>query len=139
MSRKVAKPKGARKGAKAATKGAARATKPAPRPRRRGKYLRARTAGIQLVNRFAFGVLIAMGCVGIAILALPQVKELQCLEEDLVKVEARELESLALKDRKSRELAALRNDPDYLELVARDRLDLYVPGERVIRFRRPRN
>lgn len=101
--------------------------------------MRARTAGIQLVNRFAFGVLIAMGCVAIAILALPQVRKLQGLEKELKGVEALEREVLALKDRKNRELTALRNDPDYLELVARDRLDLYEPGERVIRVRRPRN
>ena len=138
-SRKVASRKGAKKRAKPAAKRAARATKAAPRRRGRGKYLRARTVGIRLANRFAFGVLIAMGCVAIAILALPQVRELQRLESELTEVEAREQESLALKDRKSRELSALRNDPEYLELVARDRLGLYVPGERVVRVKRPRN
>lgn len=101
--------------------------------------MRARTVGIRMVNRFAFAILIAMGCVAIAILALPQVRELQRLEVELSQVEAREQESLELKDRKRRELSALRNDPEYLELVARDRLDLYVPGEQVVRIKRPRD
>lgn len=101
--------------------------------------MRARTAGIELANRFAFGVLTAMGCLAIAILALPQVRELQRLETELKQVEAREQETMALKDRKSRELAALRNDPEYLELMARDRLDLYEPGERIFRVKRSRS
>ena len=137
MSRKATNRKVAGRGGRPVAK-AAGVRKKGGRPRR-GKYLRARTAGIQLVNRFAFGVLIAMGCVAIAILALPQVRKLQGLEKELKGVEALEREVLALKDRKNRELTALRNDPDYLELVARDRLDLYEPGERVIRVRRPRN
>ncbi len=80
-----------------------------------------------------------MGCVAVAILALPQVRELQRMEADLAKVEEREQRTMDEKDRKSRELGALLDDPEYLELMARDRLDLYKPGEKVVRMKRTRN
>ena len=92
-----------------------------------------------MANKTAFGVLIVMGCVAVAILALPQVRELRRMEAELVKVQEREERTMDEKDRKARELAALRDDPEYLELMARDRLDLYKPGEKVLRVKRTRN
>ena len=74
-----------------------------------------------------------------AILALPQVRELRRMEGELGTVREREQRVMDEKDRKSRELAALRDDPEYLELMARDRLDLYKPGERVVRVKRTRH
>ncbi len=111
------------------------------RVRRRpgGRAMRGWTLGLDLANKTAFGVLIVMGCVAVAILALPQVRELRGMEGELVTVREREQRTMDEKDRKSRELAALRDDPEYLELMARDRLDLYKPGEKVIRVKRTRN
>ncbi len=103
-----------------------------------GRMMRAWSVGMEIANKCAFGVLIVMGCVAVAILALPQVSQLQNMEGELAKVQERELMTLDEKDRKSRELAALRDDPEYLELMARDRLDLYKPGEKVVRVNRPR-
>ena len=104
-----------------------------------GRAMRGWTLGLELANKTAFAVLIVMGCVAVAILALPQVRELRRMEGELAKVQAREERTMDEKDRKSRELAAMRDDPEYLELMARDRLDLYKPGEKVIRVKRARN
>lgn len=98
--------------------------------------MRAQTNGLWLMNRLAFATLILMGCTAIALLAVPQVRELRRLESEYSQSLARERETLAQKDRRSRELDALKNNPEYLELIARDRLDLYKPGETPLRIRR---
>ncbi len=98
--------------------------------------MRARTKGLRLINKFAFLVLVVTGCVAVAVLSVPQVRELRRLREELTRTEAREGHVLEVLERKNRELGALRSDPGYLELVARDRLDLYRRGERVFRIRR---
>ena len=59
----------------------------------------------------------------VSVLSIPQVRELHQLEADLRDAENLERSVLETKDRKARELAALRDDPAYLELVARDRWD----------------
>ena len=107
---------------------AGKARKKGKAPRKAGRYLRARTTGLRLLNKAAFGILILMGCVAISLLAMPQVRELRRLEGEYSQALARENETMARKDRRNRELAALKNDPEYLELIARDRLDLYKAG-----------
>jgi len=111
-------------------------TRARSRGKRQGKFLRARTTGIRVINQFAIVVLVAMGCVAVAVLSIPQVRELQRLEGELVDAENLERGVLDTKDRKTRDLTALRDDPAYLELIARDRLDLYRTGEQVFRINR---
>lgn len=108
-------------------------TKKARRPSR---HLRARTTGIRIVNRVAFVVLLTIACVAVAVLSVPQVRELRRLKEELARTEAQERHVLSYKDQKTRELRALQSDPAYMEMVARDRLDLYRSGERVYRIKR---
>ncbi len=52
--------------------------------------------------------------------------------------EVKELEQVKLEklDEKARELDAIENDPQYLGLIARDRLHYYQPGEHVFRIER---
>ncbi|NIP92525.1 MAG: hypothetical protein GWO24_03275 [Akkermansiaceae bacterium] len=109
----------------------------ARRPKRRpGRHLRARTTGIRIVNRVAFVILITIACVAIAALSVPQVRELRRLKEKLARSKVHENHMRSYRDQKRRELSALRTDPSYLELVARDRLDFYRSGELIYRFRR---
>ena len=98
--------------------------------------MRAQTRGLRFVNRLAFVVLVGTGCFAVAVLSVPQVRELRRLREDLARTEVREQHVLEEVDRKERELSAIRTDPSYLELISRDRLDLYHPGERIFRIRR---
>jgi len=99
-----------------------------------GRRLQARTAGIRIVNRAAFTIFLVTGCVAMAALSVPQMRKLRSLKEELARAKAQEHHVRSHKERKSRELAALRDDPAYLELVARDRLDLYRSGERIYRI-----
>lgn len=75
----------------------------------------------------SFGVMIAST-------ALPQKKMLEELQGKLRTTEVREEQALARKEHKEIQLRALREDPAYLELQARDRLNYHRAGERVLRF-----
>lgn len=113
----------------------ARASRSRPR-RRPGKHLLARTTGIRIINRAAFAVLLIVLCVAVGVLSVPQLRNLRALKEELRRAEAQEEHARSFNDQKARELKALREDPRYLELVARDRLDLQRPGEKIFRFNR---
>ena len=88
-------------------------------------------------NRFAFVLLVLLGCVAVALLSVPEVKELKRLEAELAYTKEQEAEAQDRKDQKRRELAAIKEDPEYLELKARDRLNLHRRGERIFRFEQP--
>lgn len=86
------------------------------------------------LNRIlCFCVAIAFGLL-IAATAMPQKARYDELQTKLHQTEAREAEALAKKEAKEIELHALREDIAYLEIQARDRLNYYRPGERVLRF-----
>ncbi len=71
------------------------------RARRRpgGRAMRGWTLGLDVANKTAFAVLIVMGCVAVAILALPQMRELQRMGGELATVQEREERTLDEKDR----------------------------------------
>jgi Septum formation initiator len=102
------------------------------------KRLEARIRVIQGMGRL---VLIAFGgALGFVVVAtaVPQKRELDALERKLE--QAREHERMVMSERNHRqvELRALREDPGFLEIQARDRLDYAGEGERVLRVRRDR-
>ena len=100
------------------------------------QVMEARTQSIAILNRGAFGLLMILICVAVGVTVCPQYKELRRLEVELEETQQEEAEALALADQKTRELSALRNDREFQELRGRDLLDLYAPGETVIRIRR---
>lgn len=100
--------------------------------------LEARTRMIRGAGRMvfiAFGV--ALGFVVLAT-AVPQRRELDKLEVRLEQAKERERIVNAEREQRSIELRALREDPAYLEIHARDRLDYCREGERILRFQRDR-
>lgn len=100
--------------------------------------LEARTRMIRGAGRvvfIAFGV--AIGFVVLAT-AVPQKRELEKLEARLILAQDSEHLINAKREQRRIELRALREDPAYLEIHARDRLDYFREGERVLRFRRDR-
>ena len=101
-----------------------------------GRFLRVQTTGIRVLNQCAFVALVLLGCVAVALLAVPEVKKLKHLEREKAYVEQQEVEALERRDQKTREVEAVRNDPEYLEIVARDRLNLHRKGEKVFRINR---
>ena len=98
--------------------------------------LEARTRVLQGASRVGFVMFcMAVGFVVVAT-AFPQRRELDKLEAKLN--DAREREAAVLADREYHfiEHRALREDPAFLEIHARDRLDYYQEGERVLKFKR---
>lgn len=83
----------------------------------------------------AFGV--ALGFVVLAT-AVPQRRELDKLEARLEQAKDRERSANAQREQRNIELRALREDPAFLEIHARDRLDYCREGERVLRYQRDR-
>ena len=67
--------------------------------------------------------------------AFPQRRELVRLEGKLLLAKEREAAVLADRDYHNIEYRALREDPAFLEIHARDRLDYYREGEKIFRFR----
>lgn len=93
---------------------------------------------IQWVGRLALmGCCMAIGFVVVAT-AFPQRRMLEKLEVSLKLAQERERLVVAERDSRRIELRALREDPAFLEIHARDRLDYFREGERVLRFRRDR-
>lgn len=100
--------------------------------------LEARTRMIRGAGRLVFiAFSVALGFVVLAT-AMPQKRELEKLEARLILAQERERLANAQRDQRRIELRALREDPTYLEIHARDRLDFCREGERILRFRRDR-
>lgn len=100
--------------------------------------LEARTRVIRGAGRIVFiAFCVSMGFVVVAT-AVPQWRELGKMEAKLREAEEREQIVNTEREHRSIELKALREDPTYLEIHARDRLDYSREGERVLRFRRDR-
>ncbi|BCX49477.1 hypothetical protein HAHE_33850 [Haloferula helveola] len=107
-------------------------------PRSRITRLRAQTRAIRWVNGFVlclFGL--SVGALAVAS-ALPQRRQLEDKEQELARIHEKERQVLALKEDAQATYRALRDDPEYLELHARDRLNLYFPGEMIYRIERDR-
>jgi len=96
--------------------------------------LEARTRVIKGAGNLTFlAFCVALGFVVVAT-AVPQRRKLAEMEAKLGLVKQRE--ELVMAERQARmiEHRALREDPDFLEMHARDRLDYYKEGERVLKF-----
>jgi len=70
--------------------------------------------------------------------AFPQRRELEKLEAKLAQSKERERAVVSEQEHRHIELKSLRQDPAFLEIQARDRLDYCADGERVLRMRRDR-
>ncbi|NJM36695.1 MAG: hypothetical protein HC845_01805 [Akkermansiaceae bacterium] len=98
--------------------------------------MEARTRAIQGAGHFTFVLFcMAAGFVVVAT-AFPQRREMEKLEAKLVLAKNREKEILADREYHQIEHRALREDPAFLEIHARDRLDYYLEGEKVLKFKR---
>lgn len=97
--------------------------------------LEARTRVLRGMQRGVFVVFcMSIGFVVVAT-AFPQRRELEKLEAKLELAKQREATVNADREYHQIEHRALREDPSFLEIHARDRLDYYREGERVLKFR----
>lgn len=98
--------------------------------------MRVRTRRMNAGVRLAFCGLALTACSAFLVAALKPYRDLGDMREDLADVMEREAEVIERKDAKQRELRAIETDPSYLEIIARDRLNYYKPGEHVFRIER---
>lgn len=100
------------------------------------RRLQAQTKAIRSINRLLFAIAgLLLGCVTVATW-VPQRRELARLNERLAEAEREEREVLEEKYYRETELRAMRESVEFLELKARDRLNLRREGETVYRIRR---
>lgn len=86
--------------------------------------------------RIVFLVLcIVLGLVVVAT-AFPKKRKLAEMESRLVAAKDYEQTMLEERDYHATEYRALKEDPAFLEIQARDPLNYYAPGERVLKFKR---
>lgn len=91
---------------------------------------------VQVSGRIVFTAFCASLGFLVVATAFPQRRELEKLESKLDAARQNERKVVAEKEQRHIELRALREDPAFLEIQARDRLDYCLEGERVLRFRR---
>lgn len=94
--------------------------------------------GWSTVSRFAgLGCLLLMICIS-SVPFFPKFKDYQALNEEGRKVAARRDKLKAELDAKTAELEMIDKDPQFIEIKARDHLDLHKDGEAVFRFEDPK-
>lgn len=96
----------------------------------------ARTHRMRQVNLVIFYFLVMLICSVTVVTALPQFKQLEKMEGELSEVQQHEQRAKDRQDQQFREYKALEQDSEFLEIIARDRLDLYREGETIFRFSR---
>ena len=104
--------------------------------RKNVRRLKARTRVIQATNRVLFALILLCLAVGFFVSYLPQKNQLITLQQQLASTLERESQSQELLEHLEITLDALKNDPTFLEIQARDRLPLYRPGETIFRIER---
>lgn len=98
--------------------------------------MHARTLWLRGLTRFVFVIVCLLVGAVVIVYALPQRKVLQQMEDELQDSKRKEQEANAGRDYKREELRALKEDQEFLELKARDRLDMAREGEKVLRIQK---
>ena len=105
-------------------------------PRVELKRLEAQTRFLSAANRIVFALMLLIVGSAVVASALPQQRRLKDLEFRLSQVLADEQAILAEKEYHEIEYRALKEDTEFLELKAMDRLNLHRPGQKVYRIER---
>lgn len=90
----------------------------------------------QRLSRVLFAVFLLVLMAGVLSMFWPQIDRHRELDAQLTRLTVERDEALAKRDLLASRLEWLRTDAQYLETIARDRLDLYRDGETVIRIDR---
>ena len=96
------------------------------------------TTFLPMINRLLL-MLIFVGVLALVIMAFyPEWKKLSQMRHVLQKDHHELTQLQKITTHRERELYLLQHDKEYLELIARDRLDLMKPNETIFRFSPPR-
>ena len=100
------------------------------------KRLEAQTRVICTFNRIVFGVMALVLAMAVVASALPQKRHLTELEDKLQRALAEEKKAKAELEYRETEHRAMKDDPEFLKLKARDRLNVREQGEKIYRIKR---
>lgn len=103
--------------------------------------LRRLESSVRILRGLCAMAVVAFGCsIGFVVFALsvPQKRALKVMEKERDLTLERARVAQAEIDHRRIEWNALKDDPSYLEVHARDRLDYYNEGEKVLRLKRGR-
>lgn len=104
-----------------------------------GEYERRRAeSGFHFLNRVLIAVIIVAFCVGGVITSIPLLKQYREQNETLDRLQKELARKKALYTRNMKVEQLLKNDPAYIEIIARDRLSVMKPGETIIHLDPPR-
>ena len=107
-----------------------------PAKHERLTQLESRLRRLQGMSRLSFLFFcLCLGGLAVAT-AFPQTRKLRQLQSDLEEVRRLEMDVMEELSLHQTELRALREDPAFLELHARDRLDYHLEGEKVLKIKR---
>ena len=107
-----------------------------PAKHERLTQLESRLRRLQGISRLSF-LLFCLCFGGLAVATVfPQTRKLRQLQNDLEEVRRLEMDVMEELSLHQTELRALREDPAFLELHARDRLDYHLEGEKVLKIKR---
>ena len=103
-----------------------------------GDFRARREASIwQRANRILRALLAVAFILVVVSLFLPQHKKLTQSRSEIEVLQAQVADQKMLLARQTREVNQLKTDPGYLEMIARDRLDLMKEGETIFRLEPP--
>jgi len=88
----------------------------------------------QRLSRFLLALVFLLVMAAILSLFWPEIERQRRLDADLDELIAVRDHTLEQRDNLAAKLEWMRTDPEYLEVIARDRLDLHKKGEYVIRI-----
>jgi cell division protein FtsB len=104
--------------------------------KRKEKRLQANADFLSATNRLIFSLLSAVLAVGAFFIYVPEKVKLGKLKNELQLAKLREEKASGQLEYLEIKLDALKNDPTFLEIQSRDRLQLYRPGETIFRIER---
>ena len=100
------------------------------------KRLEAQTTFIRATNGLLVAVILIVGALILCLSYLPQKIAYEKKQGELVEARQREEQAESQLDYLRVKLEAIKHDPTYLEIQARDRLQVYRPGETIFRIER---
>lgn len=89
------------------------------------------------LNRLVLGLVVLAALIGIACLFLPLLNDRKDQATRVEALQGKIEEQRRDLQRREREVRLLQNDPEYIELMARDRLEQMKPGETIFRLDAP--
>ncbi|HZC35291.1 MAG TPA: septum formation initiator family protein, partial [Chthoniobacterales bacterium] len=88
----------------------------------------------QLLNRVLHILIVVAVLILLICWFLPLIKERQKQQSTVQALQEAVARERALYNKQNKKLTLLQSDPNYLELLARDKLDLMKPGETIFRM-----